>query len=117
MRAAKHGPEPGGRDTVAGPACDKPGPALLNHITIDMLRAAFFDLRRRAAPGIDAVTWDMYEKDHEEKLRDLHRRVHAGAYRALPSRQTYIPKAMAGNGRSASPRSRTKSSRRRWSSF
>jgi RNA-directed DNA polymerase len=58
-----------------------------------MLRAAFFALKRRAAPGIDAVTWDMYEEHREEKLRDLHRRVHAGAYRALPSRRRYIPKA------------------------
>src|SRR6516165_8627679 len=48
--------------------------ALLHHITVDMLRAAFFALKRRAAPGIDAVTWDMYEEHREEKLRDLHRR-------------------------------------------
>jgi RNA-directed DNA polymerase len=67
--------------------------ALLHHITVDMLRAAFFALKRRAAPGIDAVMWDMYEEHREENLRDLHRRVHAGVYRALPSRRTYIPKA------------------------
>jgi RNA-directed DNA polymerase len=67
--------------------------ALLHHITVDVLRAAFFALKRRAAPGIDAVTWDMYEEDREDKLRDLNWRVHAGAYRALPSRRTYIPKA------------------------
>jgi RNA-directed DNA polymerase len=67
--------------------------ALLHHITVDVLRAAFFALKRRAAPGTDAVTWDMYEEDREENLRDLHRRVHAGAYRALPSRRMYIPKA------------------------
>jgi RNA-directed DNA polymerase len=67
--------------------------ALLHHITVDVLRAAFFALKRRAAPGIDAVTWDMYEEHREERLRDLHRRVHAGAYRALPSRRRYIPKA------------------------
>lgn len=67
--------------------------ALLHHITVDVLRAAFFALKKRAAPGIDAVTWDMYEERREESLRDLHVRVHAGAYRALPSRRTYIPKA------------------------
>ncbi len=39
------------------------------------------------------MTWDMYEEYREENLCDLHRRVHAGAYRALPSRRTYIPKA------------------------
>lgn len=67
--------------------------ALLHHVTIEVLRAAFFALKRRAAAGIDAVTWDMYEENREENLHDLHRRVHAGAYRALPSRRTYIPKA------------------------
>jgi len=40
--------------------------ALLHHITVDVLRAAFFALKRRAAPGIDAVTWDMYEEAREE---------------------------------------------------
>ena len=67
--------------------------ALLHHITVDMLRAAFFALKRRAAPGVDAVTWDMYEGNREANLSELHRRVHAGAYRALPSRRTYLPKA------------------------
>ena len=67
--------------------------ALLHHISVDVLRAAFFALKRRAAPGIDAVTWEDYEKVREQSLADLHRRLHAGAYRALPSRRTYIPKA------------------------
>jgi RNA-directed DNA polymerase len=67
--------------------------ALLHHVTVDLLRAAFFALKRRAAPGVDGVTWDDYEVDREANLRDLHRRVHAGAYRALPSRRRYIPKA------------------------
>jgi RNA-directed DNA polymerase len=67
--------------------------ALLHHITVDVLRAAFFALKRRAAPGVDAVTWDMYEEHREGNLRDLYARLHAGAYRALPSRRTFIPKA------------------------
>jgi RNA-directed DNA polymerase len=67
--------------------------ALLHHITVDLLRAAFFTLKRRAAAGIDAVTWDMYEENRESNLRDLQARVHAGAYRALPSRRAFIPKA------------------------
>jgi RNA-directed DNA polymerase len=67
--------------------------ALLHHINIDLLREAFFALRRDAAPGIDGLTWQAYEADLEQKLTDLHSRVHRGAYRALPSRRTYIPKA------------------------
>jgi retron-type reverse transcriptase len=67
--------------------------ALLHHINLDLLREAFFALKRDAAPGVDGVTWRDYEADLDLKLTDLASRVHRGAYRALPSRRTYIPKA------------------------
>jgi len=67
--------------------------ALLHHVTVDFLRAAFLALKRRAAAGVDAVTWEQYAEGLECKLEDLHRRLHAGGYRALPARRTYIPKA------------------------
>jgi len=67
--------------------------ALLHHINIDLLRMAFFALKRDAAPGMDGLTWQTYEADLDRNLTDLHARVHRGAYRALPSRRTYIPKA------------------------
>jgi RNA-directed DNA polymerase len=67
--------------------------ALLHHISIDLLGMAFFALKRDAAPGVDGVTWQTYEADLDRNLTDLHERVHRGAYRALPSRRTYIPKA------------------------
>jgi len=35
----------------------------------------------------------VYEADLDRNLTDLHERVHRGAYRALPSRRTYIAKA------------------------
>ena len=54
---------------------------------------AFFALRRDAASGVDGLTWPTYEADLDLNLTDLHERVHRGAYRALPSRRTYIPKA------------------------
>src|SRR3954464_14794207 len=67
--------------------------ALLHHITVDVLRQAFFNLKKRAAPGVDGVTWVDYAADLDRNLTDLHARVHRGAYRALPSRRRYIPKA------------------------
>ena len=67
--------------------------ALLHHINIDLLRLSFFATKRKAAPGVDGVTWQDYEAELESNLRDLHARVHRGAYRAKPSRRTYIPKA------------------------
>ena len=67
--------------------------ALLHHLSIDLLREAFFALKRDAAPGVDGLTWRTYAADLDRNLTDLHARVHRGAYRALPSRRTYIPKA------------------------
>jgi RNA-directed DNA polymerase len=67
--------------------------AVLHHVTVDFLRAAFLTLRKRAAAGVDAVTWELYAENLEANLRALHTRLHAGSYRALPSRRTYIPKA------------------------
>jgi RNA-directed DNA polymerase len=67
--------------------------ALLHHVNVDALRTAFYALKRKAAPGVDGVTWQDYEADLELRLEDLHGRVHRGAYRPQPSRRTYIPKA------------------------
>ena len=67
--------------------------ALMHHITIDLLRESFYALKRNAAPGVDEVTWCEYQADLETQLPDLHRRVHAGTYRARPSKRTYIPKS------------------------
>ena len=67
--------------------------ALLHHVTVERLRTAYFALKKDAAPGIDAVTWEHYGERLDERLRDLHARVHQGAYRPKPSRRVYIPKA------------------------
>ena len=66
--------------------------SLFHHINMELLRTAFFALKRNAAPGVDGLTWQDYEADLEHKLNDLHARVHRGAYRASPSRRQYIPK-------------------------
>src|SRR5216117_4443025 len=67
--------------------------SLFHHISVELLRVAFFALKRDAAPGVDGLTWQDYEADLDRKIEDLHARVHRGAYRALPSRRHYIPKA------------------------
>lgn len=67
--------------------------ALLHHVTPERLRAAFYRIKKNATPGVDGVTWEQYEQDLEENLRDLHARLHKGAYRAKPSRRAYIPKS------------------------
>jgi len=67
--------------------------ALLHHVDVDLLRTAYYRLKRDAAPGVDGVTWGQYEQNLEDNLVDLHARVHRGAYRAQPSRRKFIPKA------------------------
>jgi RNA-directed DNA polymerase len=67
--------------------------ALLHHVTVERLRDSFYALKREAAPGVDGVTWREYETDLMGRVEDLHHRVHAGTYRAQPSKRAYIPKA------------------------
>ncbi len=67
--------------------------ALLHHLNVDQLRESFYSLQRKAAPGVDGVTWREYETGLEDRLVDLHSRVHRGKYQAQPSRRVYIEKA------------------------
>ncbi len=68
--------------------------ALLHHVyDIERLRAAYFALKRQAAPGVDGETWRHYGEALEENLQDLSGRLKRGAYRAKPVRRAYIPKA------------------------
>lgn len=67
--------------------------ALLHHVSTDQLRESYYALERKAAPGVDGETWEEYGQDLENRMVDLHSRVHRGAYRAKPSRRTYIAKA------------------------
>jgi RNA-directed DNA polymerase len=66
--------------------------ALFHHLTIERLRAAYLALERRAAPGVDGVTWEQYGSNLEANLQELHERLHRGAYRAKASRRVFIPK-------------------------
>jgi RNA-directed DNA polymerase len=65
---------------------------LLHHVNEKLLLDSFYLLKKQAAPGVDRVTWGEYEQGVEDRITDLHDRVHRGAYRAQPSRRVYIPK-------------------------
>src|SRR6266704_1962693 len=93
-RSAGHG-VPSGLDRVREVARrdnDARFTALLHHVDLARLWAAYVAINPKAAPGADQVTWDAYGQDLRENLEDLLRRVHSGAYRASPSRRVYIPK-------------------------
>jgi group II intron reverse transcriptase/maturase len=66
--------------------------ALLHHVDVERLRAAYRAISPDAAAGVDGVTWRDYGRDLEANLQDLHARVHRGAYRARPSRRVFIAK-------------------------
>jgi retron-type reverse transcriptase len=59
---------------------------------VELLRKAFFSLKKNAAPGVDGVTWDSYKDDLDSRLEDLHDRIQSGRYRAKPSERAWIPK-------------------------
>jgi RNA-directed DNA polymerase len=68
--------------------------ALYHHVyNIEHLKAAYYQLKKKAAAGVDGETWQHYGQELEANLEDLSGRLGKGAYRAAPVRRVYIPKA------------------------
>lgn len=67
--------------------------ALLHHVTPELLKASYRALKRKAAPGMDGVTWESYGENLEANTSALHARLHNGSYRAQPARRVHIDKA------------------------
>lgn len=65
---------------------------LLHHVTTEVLRAAFYAIKRDAKPGVDGMTWETYQADLERNIELLHGLVQTGRYRPRPSRRVFIPK-------------------------
>lgn len=65
---------------------------LLHHLTPELLKRSFYELKRLAATGIDGVSWQDYQDDLDNRIRDLNDRLHSGRYRPKPSRRISIPK-------------------------
>ena len=91
--------------------------ALLHHVSIDLLRDSYNSLKKQAAPGVDGMTWEEYGQDLEARLADLHGRIHRGAYRALPSRRVWIPKADGRQRPLGSRHWKIRSSSTRWERY
>jgi RNA-directed DNA polymerase len=65
---------------------------LMCHLKVPLLEQAYQRLTKRAATGVDGVTWDEYGRDLPTRLADLQDRIHRGSYHPLPVRRVYIPK-------------------------
>jgi RNA-directed DNA polymerase len=66
--------------------------ALLHHVDVNRLGAAYWAINPKAATGVDRVTWQDYGENLGANLESLLARVHSGGYRASPSRRAYISK-------------------------
>lgn len=69
--------------------------ALMHHLTPELLRQGFYQLKRQAAKGIDGISWYSYQEELENRLLDLRLRIQQGRYKPKPARRVYIAK---GNG-------------------
>ena len=72
---------------------------LASYINEDTLRAIHKTMGKKKAYGIDKVTKEDYEKDLEENLTNLVKRMKSGSYRPNPTRRVYIPKETKGKMR------------------
>jgi len=58
----------------------------------DFLRWCFYQLNRKAAPGVDGQFWEDYQQELEVNLENLVDRLRRKAYRARLVKRHYIPK-------------------------
>jgi len=65
---------------------------LFQFLKVGLLRRSFYMLKRKAASGLDGVSWHEYEQTLEERLPELERELHVGRYRATPAKRIYITK-------------------------
>jgi RNA-directed DNA polymerase len=61
-------------------------------VSVGLLRESFYALSDKLLREWMAWTWKEHETGLEDRIADLHNRVHCGAYQAQPSRRVYIPK-------------------------
>ena len=61
-------------------------------LTPGNLKRSFKLLKKKAAPGVDKVTWQAYQEDLEANVAGLGERLKANQYRAGLVRRKYIPK-------------------------
>jgi len=66
---------------------------LYHHLTLEILERAYYKLKRRAASGVDDVTWVDYGDNLKSNLQDCHSRLHKGSYHPQASKRVWIEKA------------------------
>lgn len=69
---------------------------VIQFVDEELLLLAVRSLRKQAAPGVDGQSYEAYEANLGQNLRELYARLKTGRYRAPMIRRTYIPKAKGG---------------------
>ena len=69
---------------------------VMGFVDEELLRLAFYALRRNAAAGIDGQTWQDYEATLETTIAGVYQRMKTGEYRAPTIRRVHIPKEGGG---------------------
>lgn len=80
-------------------ATDRKVQNLASYINVNSLRAIHKTMDKKKATGIDKVTKEEYERNLEENLENLVKRMKNGSYRPNPTRRVYIPKETKGKMR------------------
>ena len=72
---------------------------LASYIKVNSLKAIHKTMDKNKASGIDKVTKEEYERNLEENLENLVKRMKDGSYHPNPTRRIYIPKEAKGRMR------------------
>ena len=68
--------------------------SLWHHVyDVECLKQEYCNINRQSSPGVDKQTWQEYGEKLEANLQSLSIRLKRGAYKALPVKRVYIPKA------------------------
>jgi RNA-directed DNA polymerase len=72
---------------------------LAHNIDLEWLYAAYYQVRKDGAPGVDEETAASYSTNLEANLQSLLDRAKSGLYKAPPVRRVHIPKGQGGKTR------------------
>ena len=89
--------------------------SLFHHISVELLEAAFYELKTDAAAGVDRLTWKDYEADFDDKTRTCTTGSNGERIGRCRAGECTYPSRMADNARLRSPPWRTRSSNGQWS--
>src|SRR2546430_12592388 len=64
----------------------------IRDLTVTGVQTCALPILKDASAGIDGVTYEQYETNAEENIRQLHQRLKKGKYQVQPLRRVYIPK-------------------------